>query len=79
MPRRIFLYLSRSRTLRKWMEGSNISRNITRRFVAGETLQQELDVCRRLHGEGIFSTLDHLGENVSTLAEASASCDVYMS
>jgi proline dehydrogenase len=79
MLRRIFLYLSRSQTLRRWMEGSNVSRKLTRRFVAGETLEQELDVCRRLHQEGIFSTLDHLGENVTTLAEASASCDVYMS
>ncbi len=79
MLRSAFLSLSRSQVLRKWMEGSRISRKITRRFVAGETLQQELDVCRRLYQEGVFSTLDHLGENVTTLAEASASCDVYLS
>jgi proline dehydrogenase len=78
MLRGIFLYFSRNRTMRKWMEGSHLSRKITRRFVAGETLQEELDVCRRLHQEGVFSTLDHLGENVSTIEEAAASCDVYI-
>jgi proline dehydrogenase len=79
MVRGAFLYLSRSQVLRRWMEASRVPRKITRRFVAGETLQQELDVCQRLHGEGIFSTLDHLGENVTTTDEASASCDVYIS
>jgi len=78
MLRGTFLYLSRSKTLLKWMEGSQLPRNITRRFVAGDTLQEELKVCRKLHQEGVFSTLDHLGENVTTLEEASASCEVYM-
>jgi proline dehydrogenase len=36
-------------------------------------------VCERLQSEKVFSTLDHLGENVSTLDEASASCDAYAS
>jgi len=78
MLRSTFLYLSRSQILRKWMEGSRVSQKFTRRFVAGETLQEELAVCQRLHQERIFSTLDHLGENVTTLAEAAAACDVYV-
>jgi len=77
--RGLFLYLSRRQTLRKWMEAWPPSRRITRRFVAGETLEEALAVCERLQKEGIFSTLDHLGENVHTLAEASASCDAYVS
>jgi proline dehydrogenase len=78
MLRSTFLYLSRNQMLRRWMEGSHLSQKITRRFVAGETLQEELDICQKLYQDGIFSTLDHLGENVSTLDEASASCDVYV-
>ena len=77
--RGLFLYLSRRQTLRKWMEAWPPSRKITRRFVAGETLEEALAVCERLQKEGIFSTLDHLGENVRTLAEASASCEAYVS
>ncbi|MCU1339682.1 MAG: L-proline dehydrogenase [Bryobacterales bacterium] len=78
MIRRLFLYLSRQQALRRWMEAWSLARKITRRFVAGETLEEALAVCEKLQREGIFSTLDHLGENVSTLEEASASCDAYV-
>lgn len=61
------------------MEAWPPSHKVTRRFVAGDTLEEALAVCERLQGEGVFSTLDHLGENVRTIAEASASCDAYVS
>jgi len=76
--RGVFLYLSRRPSLRRWMEAWPPSRKVTRRFVAGDTLEEALTVCERLQREGIFSTLDHLGENVRTLEEASASCDAYV-
>ena len=79
MMRGLFLYLSKQPALRRWMEAWPPSRKVTRRFVAGDTLDEALAVCERLQQEGIFSTLDHLGENVRTLAEASASCDAYVS
>jgi proline dehydrogenase len=78
MMRDIFLALARRPGLRKWMEAAEFSRKITRRFVAGETLEETLAVCERLRGEKILSTLDHLGENVTTLEQARASCDVYI-
>ena len=78
MMRGLFLYLSRQPALRRWMEGWPPSHKVTRRFVAGDTLEEALAVCGRLQGEGVFSTLDHLGENVSTIEEASASCDAYV-
>jgi len=77
MMRGMFLYLSRQPALRKWMEEWPPSHKVTRRFVAGDTLEEALAVCQRLQGERVFSTLDHLGENVRTLEEASASCDTY--
>jgi proline dehydrogenase len=79
MTRELFLYLSRQPALRKWMEAWPPSHKVTRRFVAGDTLEEALAVCERLQREGVFSTLDHLGENVRTLEEASASCDAYVS
>ncbi len=78
MLRTTFLFLSRQRTLRRWFETSNLSKKITRRFVAGLTLDDELRVCRALSSERILSTLDRLGENVNTLDEAAAARDSYL-
>ena len=79
MMRGAFLYLSKRPALRRWMEAWPPSHKVTRRFVAGDTLDEALAVCERLQSEKVFSTLDHLGENVRTLEEASASCDDYVS
>jgi proline dehydrogenase len=76
--RNFFLFLSGHGWLRKWMETAESSRKLTRRFVAGETLEEELTVCTQLQGEGLLSSLDHLGENVTSLDEAAASRDAYL-
>jgi proline dehydrogenase len=60
------------------METSHIAQRLSRRFVAGETLADALTVGRRINSEGITLTLDHLGENVTSRAEAEASRDVYL-
>ena len=60
------------------MEQSSLSLKLTRRFVAGMTLDEELAVCQRLHAERVLSTLDHLGENVSTIEEATRSVESYL-
>ncbi len=78
LSRELFLFLSRQPTIRKWVETAPSLKNVTRRFVAGETLDQELAVCAALQQEGILSTLDHLGENVNSLEEAAASRDSYL-
>jgi len=78
LTRELFLYLSRQSSIRKWVETSESLKKVTRRFVAGETLEEELAVCARLQQEGIFSSLDHLGENVNSLEEAAGSRDAYL-
>jgi proline dehydrogenase len=60
------------------METSSLSRRLSTRFVAGETLEEALAVARNLNAEGITVTLDHLGESVSTLTEAAEARDVYL-
>lgn len=60
------------------METSPAAQRLTSRFIAGNTLQQELAVCQSLNGEGILASLDHLGESVSSLAEAERSRDAYL-
>jgi proline dehydrogenase len=76
--RGFFLFLSRQKWLRGWMETSSLARRLSTRFVAGETLEEALAVARKLNAEGIAVTLDHLGESVSTLTEAAAARDVYL-
>jgi proline dehydrogenase len=78
MMRQLFLFLSTQKGMRKWMETSSAAQKLTRRFVAGQTLEDELAVCARLASGKTFSTLDHLGENVTSLTEAEASRDAYL-
>ena len=78
MMRHLFLFLAGQKRLRRWMETSPVSQKFTRRFVAGETLDLALGVVENLQRERISATLDHLGENVTSLAEASASRDAYL-
>jgi len=73
MLRSILLYLSQQQALRRWMETSALARPLTRRFVAGETLEEAVAACRAIHREGMAVALDHLGENVTTAVESQAS------
>ena len=75
--RTFFLFLSRQKHLRKWMETSRWARRWSGRFVAGDNLPDALATCQRINAEGISVTLDHLGENVTSLEEAAASRDAY--
>lgn len=76
--RTFFLFLSRQKQLRKWMETSRWARRLSARFVAGDNLPEALATCQRINAEGIAVTLDHLGENVTSLEEAVASRDAYI-
>ena len=75
--RHLFLKLSENQPLRNWMETSPKAKLLTRRFIAGETLEDELRVCANLQAQGISAALDHLGENVTTLDEARQSAEAY--
>lgn len=76
--RSLFLFLSRQRHLRRWVETSGLAQRLSSRFVAGETLDDALRVGRRINSEGIAITLDHLGESVTSLDEAAQARDVYL-
>ena len=78
MLRRTFLYLSQQSWLRHWMENSAISRKLTSRFIAGRSLSEGIRVLERLSREQTFGTLDFLGENVTSLDEATHSKECYL-
>jgi proline dehydrogenase len=77
--RSLFLFLSRQRRLRKWVETSPLAQRLSARFVAGETLDDALRVGKQINSEGITLTVDHLGESVTSLEEAAQARDVYLS
>jgi proline dehydrogenase len=60
------------------METSPAADRLTSRFVAGSTLEREVAVCQKLNADGYLATLDHLGESVTSLAEAQKSRDAYL-
>jgi proline dehydrogenase len=78
MLRSTLLYLSRQSWLRHWMETSNASRRFTSRFVAGRTLDDAIRVAGQLAADRIYTTLDFLGEHVTSLEEAARSRDSYL-
>jgi proline dehydrogenase len=78
MLRQFFLYLSRSKSARRWLLRMPGAQRLASQFIAGETLAQALDVVRALQRQGMLATLDHLGENVRTADEARASRDAYL-
>ena len=75
MIRSTLLYLSRQPGLRRWMETSPVAEPLTHRFVAGQSLEEAIGVCRKVNAEGIEFALDHLGENVTSPEEAKESRD----
>ncbi len=74
--RSTLLHVAGSPTIRDWMTHSSATRRVANRFVAGETIESALAAVAELNAQGLSATLDHLGENVSTEAEAAAARDV---
>jgi proline dehydrogenase len=54
-----------------------MGRRVSRRFVAGMTVDEAVDAAARLNAEGIDVSLDSLGESVSDVAQAEASAAIY--
>ena len=73
-----FLYFSRQPQLRRWVETSHHARRFTSRFIAGLKLDDALAAARQLRAIRTNATLDYLGENVTTLDEASDFRDAYL-
>ncbi len=76
--RSAILYASGNRSLRQWMERSAIVRPLTRRFVAGRTLDDAISAVSALRREGLLASLDTLGEQVRGEAEARRAAERYV-
>jgi proline dehydrogenase len=76
--RAILLYLSRAVWARRLVTGWRFARRAASRFIAGDSLQEALLAIYGLNREGLFVTLDHLGENVTDLRMAEDATHDYL-
>jgi proline dehydrogenase len=75
--RSTFIGLSRNSTLRHFAEQSTLGRRMSSRFVAGFRIEDALAATTNLTNQGLSVTLDSLGENVTTPAQARQSAQAY--
>ena len=76
--RSAILYASGNRLLRRWVEHSSMARPLTRRFVAGNTMDDAIAAVRRLQSGGLLASLDTLGEQVTGEDEAGKAAARYV-
>jgi proline dehydrogenase len=74
----MILAAARSPRVERLIETAPLSRDVVRRFVAGTQADDALTAARRLAGAGLGVSLDHLGEDTFTAAQAVATRDEYV-
>jgi proline dehydrogenase len=78
MLRSALLKLSESKGLANWVTTNGSTRRMSHRFVAGESLDDAIEASRICNDQGMAVTLDCLGENVATTADAQKTRDTYL-
>jgi proline dehydrogenase len=76
--RTFLLWLSRRRSLGRLATRLPVTRSMVARFVAGETLDEALAALEKLREAGLRTTVDVLGEDVASTADAEAAADEYL-
>jgi proline dehydrogenase len=74
----VLLAASRSDRMRRVVAAAPVTRPVVNRFVAGDALNPAMDSVRELTASGLQVTLDHLGEDVTDKATATAARDAYL-
>ena len=72
------LWVTERHFVRRLMTEHRLGRQLAGRFVAGDTLEAGMNAARSLGKQGIASMLDHLGENVTSPAQAAEAADGYI-
>jgi len=78
MLRSTLLKLSESKGFARWVTANQTTRRMSHRFVAGEELEEALSAARVCNDQGMLVSLDYLGENVATTADAQRARDAYL-
>jgi len=75
--RAAFISLSESKSLRSAAEKTWTGRRVSRRFVAGTTIEDALAATQAMNRLGLSVSVDNLGENVTNADEARHSAQLY--
>ncbi|MGX7824143.1 proline dehydrogenase family protein [Actinokineospora sp. 24-640] len=75
--RSIILAAAKNGAIRRAVATAPLSRDVVRRFVAGETTADAVAVTRQLTGDGLAVTLDYLGEDTTDAALAEYTVRAY--
>jgi proline dehydrogenase len=75
--RAAFISLSESKSIRSAAEKTWAGQRVSRRFVAGTTIDDALAATRATNRLGLSASVDNLGENVTTADEARHSAQLY--
>lgn len=78
MLRSTLLKLSESKGFARWVTSNHTTRKMSHRFVAGEELDEAIAAARVCNDQGMLVSLDYLGENVATAADAQRARDAYL-
>ncbi len=78
MLRTLLLKLSESESLATWVTQNRVARRMSRRFVAGEALEEACAAARACNQAGMTASLDHLGENVTNREQALRAQQIYL-
>lgn len=78
MLRSVILAASRSTRIERLVATAPLSRDVVRRFVAGTTTEDALRATGELVAQGLSVSLDYLGEDTFTPAQATATRDEYL-
>jgi len=78
MLRSTLLKLSESKGFAHWVTSNRTTRRMSHRFVAGEELDEAISAARVSNDQGMLASLDYLGENVLTAADAQRARDAYL-
>jgi proline dehydrogenase len=77
--RSLILAASRNTTVEHLVETAPLTRNVVHRFVPGPSEDDAVAATRRLVGEGLAVSLDHLGEDTTDPEQAAAAAKAYLS
>ena len=78
MLRQVILAASRNARVRGLVAGAPVSRNVVRRFVAGESAEDAVRATAELTARGLAVSLDHLGEDTLDAAQAQDTVKAYL-
>src|SRR6266850_1708123 len=77
MLRAFFIALSENKSLRHFSEQSSMGQRMSRRFVAGMSVEDCLVAAKEVNDLGMSVSVDKLGENVTNAQEAKHSAALY--